>query len=83
MMKVWITKYALTKGIYAIEAKAFDDEPDLVKQTYPVIFWGFFHKPDWHESKGEAVTRAETMRQAKFQSLHKQIKKLEALEFKI
>jgi hypothetical protein len=81
-MKVWITKYALTKGIYEIRAIAYDDTPGMVKQTDPKIIWGFFHKPDWHESKGEAITRAETMRQAKIKSLHKQIKKLEALEFK-
>jgi hypothetical protein len=81
-MKVWITKYALSKGIYEVEARACDDAPGMIQQTKPQNIWGYFHKPDWHTSRADANERAEVMRQAKVKSLHKQIKKLEALEFK-
>ncbi len=40
-----------------------------------------FHKPDWHETKEEAIARAELMRLRKLSSLNKAIKKLQAIDF--
>lgn len=80
-MKVWITKYALTKGIFETDVEVCREiNPDMVKQTG--IQWPqYFHKPHWHESWGDAAAQAERMRQAKLKSLKKQIAKLEAMRF--
>lgn len=39
------------------------------------------NKPDWHETKEEAIQQATKMRNAKIASLKKQIEKLEKLNF--
>lgn len=77
-MIVFITKYALTQGILEIEPK----------QTHSVNMIGdvnnqytYYHKPDWHLTKEEAIIRAEEMRIKKLQSLDKQIKRISALKF--
>lgn len=77
-MKVWISRYALTKGIFEVEVKQSPFYSDLVSSQsgYP-----YYHKPDWHETKEEAIKRAEQMRVKKIASLRKQIEKLENLDF--
>lgn len=74
-MKVWITTYALTKGIYEVEAEIIDDK--YAKTPGP---WSLFTK-DWTKSKEDAVRIADEMRVRKIASLKKSIKKLEALKF--
>ena len=73
---VYVTKYALTKGIEYIEvSETFF--PYLVKENirYPRTF----RIGDWFENKEEARFRAELMRTKKILSLQKQIEKLERL----
>lgn len=79
-MKVWITKYAISKGIYEADA---DVEMDKGMCTVRLEgFWPqYFHGNDWHTDKQAAVARAEEMRIKKLQSLNKQMKKLSALKF--
>lgn len=78
-MKVWISKYALTKGIYQVEGKTCEDSGS------PGMFVGreYFHGEgkQWHRTEREAVHRAEDMRAAKLVNLKKQIAKLERMEF--
>ncbi len=77
-MKVYITKYALTKGIEHIEVKE-TSYPEYVKENTK---WGRdFHKGDWWENKDDAIKKAEGMRKKKIASLEKQIGKLKKLEF--
>lgn len=83
-MKVWITKYALTRGI--IEA-----EIDEVKNVgYCHAYWidkngykcdSFFHSRYFEKDKESAVAKAEEMRQKKIASLKKQIQNLEKMKF--
>lgn len=86
MKRVWITKYALTKGIFSRELIEINaeisstmitvrDEQALNRQTY-------YHGDDWHYSEDLAKQRAEEMRRKKIANLEKQIKKLKALSFK-
>ena len=76
MAKVWITKYALTQGIFEAEGKVFSGEYfDIGCRD------GLFTKNEWHHTKSEAIARAEEMRIAKLKSLDKQIKKISALKF--
>ena len=79
MKIVFITKYALSKGIYT-------EEVEQSKFKYTVIHTNgwvhqLFDKPDWHEIKEEAIEQAERMRTKKIKSLKAQIDKLEKLKF--
>ena len=80
--KVWVTKYALTQGIFSMEGKVSKDTPSVVAQVnvkYPFVF--ALKGVDWHETLEEAVDQAEKMRLKKIKSLQKQIKKLENIKF--
>lgn len=79
-MKVWITKYALTKGI--LEKECEDCRDDTVRETensFPVYYHG--EGKEWHRTKESAIKRAEEMRQKKITRLKKQIEKLEGMRF--
>ena len=81
-MKVWITKYALTQGIFEIEAEECGmGFPGMIqtKEEHP----SHCHEEgkDWHRSKESAVKRAEEMRQKKISSLKKKLEKLEKMKF--
>lgn len=77
-MKVFITKYALTQGIFEIDAKDHGGGMiSMVDAQYPTNY----HKPDWHLTYEEALADARTRRNAKIASLEKQIAKLEELTF--
>lgn len=83
-MKVWITKYALTKGIFAEEVDAcFHISPKMVadRGRNTTCYTTCYHKPDWHENLSDAIAQAETMRARKIKSLEKQIAKLKAMRF--
>lgn len=80
-MKVWVTKYALTKGILLVSG---------VSRTGAADAWFLedknrkYHPPkSWfpEENFEEAKKKAEAMKEKKIQSLKRQIKKLEALQF--
>lgn len=68
-MKVWVSKFALTKGIFEIEVKDFKTIGEHNKGK------------EWHLSKDEAILKAEEMRKKKIDSLYQQIQKLESLNF--
>ena len=83
-MKVWITKYALSKGIFEVEV----EEPDpryphmVVHCTGTHGAWrNYYHGEgrDWHRSKEAAVQRARKMATAKIKAVETSLKKLRAL----
>jgi hypothetical protein len=78
-MKVYITQYALTKGILEAEVRATHC-PTMVVRT-DTMYQTAYHKPYWHMTMAEAVVHAEQMRQRKIVSVKKQLAKLEALTF--
>lgn len=85
-MKVWITKYALTQGVY--EAEVIDDCRDTDPSGNMIAvkeesFTPYYHGKgkEWHETKESAISKAEQMRQKKISSLKKQIEKLEKMKF--
>lgn len=79
-MKVWITKYALTSGIFEVDAETCTS-PSLMVVRKPGELTAYFHANDWHKSKEDAIARAEEMRAKKIASLRKIIAKLEAMSF--
>ena len=78
-MKVYITKYALTRGILKREVNGINLETvvqDALKHgTY-------YYDGEWYKSWEAAYEKAEDMRQKKIISLQKQIRKLSKLGFK-
>ena len=84
-MKVWITKYALTKGIYEIDAEFCESvDPTMQMIKNPTNRYGEYYNgegKEWHKTKEKAVEGANSMRLDKIKSLKKQIEKLEKMEF--
>lgn len=82
--KAWITKYALSSGIIAIEAEdCFGINPNMIKKINDrdEYFTTCFHSPDWHRTRESAVARANDMREKKIIALQKQIIKLGKMRF--
>lgn len=83
-MKVYITKFALTKGVLVANA-----EPDPNSKEHMVVRgavpWQDFRfgLGDWHTDRDKAEKRAVSMRDAKVKQLELQADKLRALEFAI
>lgn len=78
-MTVYISKYALTTGIYSVEVEG-THTPDMVRAVgtrYPT----HYHKGQWHETKESAIERANQMKSRKIAALKKQITKLENTTF--
>lgn len=79
-MKVWITKYALTKGIYSIDADSCENiDVNMIRDRF-ASFPTYYHKPDWHEKLVDAIDHGEQMRAKKIKSLQNKIKKLETMD---
>lgn len=78
-MKVWITKYALTQGIFEKEVREGIDGSAVYGETLYESYHG--EGKQWHRTKESAIKRAEEMRKDKIERLKKQIKKLERMRF--
>jgi hypothetical protein len=77
-MKVWITKYALTSGIFEAEATPMTNcKGGISIKRY---LTEHFHGKDWHLTREEAIIRAKEMQQKKVSSLLKQISKIESIK---
>lgn len=82
MTTLWITKYALTSGIYEREQIEIDGDMAIVLEPKSIGGKNYYHGKDWHVTRDAALARAEDMRLAKIASLEKQLVKLEKLNFK-
>ena len=80
-MKVWITKYALTMGIFEMKAEISKGGSGVryasgkTAKGYPVF------TREFAETRDEALKVAEGMRKRRIESLKKSIAKLEKMEF--
>lgn len=77
-MTYYITKYALTAGIYTREGEAEGKHLSLNAGRSDAEF---YHNSEFHETKEEAIARAEEMRDRKIASLEKQLDKLRSMDF--
>lgn len=79
-MKVWITKHALTRGIFEMEVESQSEDGTVV---YGKSWNDCYYREgrEWHKIKESAIQKAEEMRQKKIASLKKQIEKLEEMRF--
>ena len=83
-MKVWISKYALTQGIYEVDAEVSEHTATMIIVTPNDRLAGvlqFFHHDQWHLTKELAAAKAEQMRKRKIKSLEKALATINALKF--
>jgi predicted house-cleaning NTP pyrophosphatase (Maf/HAM1 superfamily) len=78
--RVWITRYALTKGILTAEnVRHCINTADTMIAIDGVYSGAVFHKPHWHTSREEALDRAGNMVLKKLASIDKQKIKMHRL----
>lgn len=76
VVTVWVTTYALTKGILVADDAEVCSATMIASKRL-----GYHHGNDWHRTEAAAIARAEEMRVAKIASLERQIAKLRKLTF--
>ena len=81
-MEYYITKYALSKGIYAIKANEINE----ISETGFIYIRNNFYASfklgrDIHENKEDAIKAANEMKNKKIKALLNQIAKLKNLSF--
>jgi len=84
--KVWITKYALTQGIFEVEVEFpsyadVDNDKNYVKVVKNQGEGYFGEGKDWHRTKESAIKRAEKMKMNKIANVEKQLEKLKKMKF--
>lgn len=78
--KVWISKLALSKGIYEMEVvRVSEDGKTVYGHIWDESYRG--EGREWHRTKEEAMERAKVLKEKKIASLRKQIEKISALDF--
>lgn len=85
MVTAWVTKYALTQGIFKVEG-TIDPRVSETMLTVPGsanTFPQYFHGNEWHRTLELAIARAEEMRRAKIKSLEKQLTKVKKIAFEV
>ena len=83
MANIYITTYALTKGIWKRELLKEVNGMAVAKCPGWLNEEGYFHGNEWHKTLEQAMERAEEMRSKKIASLRKQIDKLEVMTFAV
>jgi hypothetical protein len=85
-MKVWITKFALTRGILVAETIG-EVQDNIVRVPKHSGFHkgryhsGYYSDTEWYRTEEEAVAHAEKLRDTKLRNLRRQIDKLEKMQF--
>jgi hypothetical protein len=88
--KAYITKFALTKGIFIGNAEFI--YPDNKDSIFVEVKGGYYHfqKGNWHLEKDDAIKKANEMRleeidnlRMKVNELESKIERLESMKFRI
>lgn len=84
-MKIYVTKYALSRGVFEAEAEVDENGFAVVRRSGWTGFDQYFHGEgrDWCSTKEQALEAAEKMRIKRIASLEKQVAKLKALPFAV
>lgn len=82
-MKIFISKYALSRGVFEVEADVDGNGFAVVRK--PGSFSEYYHGEgrDWCRTREQAFQVAEAMRVKKIASLKQQISKLKMLTFAV
>ena len=86
MTKVWITKYAISKGIFTVEGDVSSAAPSMFAAISRESGYSphlYFHGEgrDWHTTEESAKAWANEMVRKKLLSLRRQITKMEKMKF--
>ena len=76
-MKIFVTKYALSTGIFTIDADIRSS--GLARENKRVVV--YFSEDEYTLTKEEAIAQAEKMRIKKILSIEKSLKKIKAIDF--
>ncbi|ECD1422054.1 hypothetical protein EWC10_23530 [Salmonella enterica subsp. enterica serovar Brunei] len=79
--KVFVTKYALTEGPFAVEAEIFYNGSMAAYKVHE--YQQSAHGKDFWLNEDDAIADCERRRLAKIKSIEKQRKKLEEMKFSI
>lgn len=82
-MDVWITKYALTSGVFVADVERCESINPKMVSGFGRFRGQYYHKPDWHETEDEALARVREMIVSRIGSLKASIRKVEAVETKL
>jgi hypothetical protein len=82
-MKIYVTKYALSRGVLEVDAVVYDKGFAVVRNSGRTGFDQYFHGEgrEWCHTKEQAFDTAETMRIKRIASLEQQVAKLKAMTF--
>ena len=80
-MKVWVTKYALTQGLFEMNAEILDRGAKNVYAKGKGPSGGHIFTREWTKTRDEAVEKAEKMRKARISSLKRAITNMRAKKF--
>ena len=82
-MKVWITRYALTQGIFEanVDLVPASHNPKITYAEGKSAAGGQFFTHEWTKTREEAVEKAQEMRTKRIAALKKAITKLEKMKF--
>lgn len=83
MMKIWVVKYALTRGIFSTEADIDDAGFAIYREKSGYKNYLHGEGREWCRSEAEALKVAEMKRAKKLASLSVQIGKIEMLKFPV
>jgi hypothetical protein len=80
-MRVYITKYALTKGIYEVEGTVGEYAKGMVTVQKSENSYDYYHGEgvEWHRSYEDALKHAICLKNKRIAYLKKQIQKIERL----
>jgi len=80
-MEIWITKYALSSGVFSVDYKFCKFDRNVVSFKLPGKVRQSYSGHDWCTNRIAAVSRAREMRTQKVAALKKKIKRLQELRF--
>lgn len=80
-MKVWITKYALTQGLFEMNAEIIDRGVKHVYARGKTPTGHSLFTREWTKTREEAVEKAEKMKKARIASLKRSITNMQAKTF--
>lgn len=82
IVTIYITKYALTTGIFTTQGEQSSDDSFFYKANGS-SFTQYVRGNDVHLTEEAALERAEEMRISKLKALDKQMKKVGAMKFEV
>lgn len=81
MTTIYVTKYALTQGIFAIEAEILEGGYASQSRKSGEALKLFLSKSDYALTKDEALEKAEVLRKRKLVSIARTVNRIKSLDF--